>query len=198
MFRQLSGLGLVVALAIMVGYDAHFHFDAELVDLKSKNRSDQRNWSLFYDQERVYFNSPLRYEQDFKEIEKRIEPGKLVISDLATSYYAAVYLPNYVVNIHRHHGSWKRPSYDAFIKARYLCYLEFEENKSKVLSFIKAEPLADYILVNKDGKYSHRRQDCLAFRSHTLVEKLPEFSTLEYSGTYLNLYKLDKDYLPAR
>ena len=60
----------------VIAYDAKNHFNKELVQLKIDHKSDQRHWSLFYNQSNIYQSSSFRYENDFEEIKKIVEPFK--------------------------------------------------------------------------------------------------------------------------
>lgn len=190
MKRLIAGVSLACALVI-VGLDSYKHFDQERVQVKRKHNSDQRNWSLFYSQQHVFKDSPIRYAGDFKAMSSLVEKGSLLLSDKATSYYAASILPVYVMNIQRHHGRWQRRAWQNFIDDRYFCYQEFEENRERVDVFLRVRKEADYVIVNRDRQLSHRHQDCLAFRSHTLTEHLPRIANLVYQGEYLDLYSMN-------
>ena len=189
LYRTLIGLALVLILSV-VAFDSTIHFNAQRVDIKFKHYSAQRNWSLFYGQEYVFKDSSIRYESDFKEIARLVNPNTTLLSDLATSYYAAAQLSVFVVNLHRHQGQSTPLAWKQFISGRAACYLEFEENQTKFSVFVKSNNDFNYLLVNKDRVNSNRKRDCLAFRSNTLIEKLPDFADLIFEGEFLNLYAI--------
>ena len=184
-----SSLVLVIVGALLV-YDSKFHFDAEIVRVKSENYSAQRHWNSNYTQGYVYKDSSIRYDQDFSSIKNLIRPNSVLLSDLATSYFAAAMLPVHVVNIHRHQGRNRWTELINFLDKQYLCYMEFEENRQHVSDFFKGNSDLDYVLINKDRINGNRERDCLAFRSDTMIEHLPKFSNLLWEGEFLNLYSV--------
>lgn len=184
-----AGSIILIALVLLV-YDSKFHFDADIVERKEQSYSAQRNWNLNYVQDNVYRGSSFRYQRDFNNIYMLIEPNSVLLSDLATSYFAAAILPVYVVNIHRHQGRNLRQETVTFLNNRFLCYLEFEENRQKVSKFLRKNNEIDYFLINKDRVNENRERDCLAFRSDTLIEQLSKFSDLLWEGEFLNLYSV--------
>ena len=195
--RRTTFIGILfVGLLALVAHDSLFHFDAEYVELKQKHYSAQRNWSIHYDQEYVYRDSPVRYQADFLAIHQIIKPESVLVSDLATSYFAAAQLPVYVVNVHRHQGQAVPHAWRSFLKSRTLCYMEFEENRDKVSVFFASSHRPDYVLVNKDGVNKHRKKDCLAFRSQILIKELPRYAKLVWEGEFLNLYSLSQQQEP--
>ena len=198
--KILAGL-LFVGLMALVVHDSLFHFSAAYVEVKQKHYSAQRSWSIHYDQQYVYRDSPIRYQADFTAMRELVKPESILVSDLASSYYAAAHLPVYVVNLHRHQGQTVSHAWRSFLQSRTLCYLEFEENRQKVTAFFQSRHKPDYILVNKDRINKHRKKDCLAFRSHTLINELPRYANLLWEGELLNLYSLNQElnsYRPAR
>ena len=182
-------LGLLAVIALVV-HDGSFHFDRERVAAKQKHRSDQRNWSMHYPQINVFNHSSMRYLNDFGNMSDLIEPGAVVLSDLATSYFAAAELPVYAVNVHRHQGRWQRRAWARFLDGRYFCYLEFEENRAEVHEHLRKHPELKYVIVNRDGVTWHRTQDCMAHRSRVLADELPKFATLVFEGEFLDLYEI--------
>ena len=184
-------LGLIMLMVgVLLVYDSRFHFDAEAVQVKRKNYSAQRNWNLNLRQDYVYKDSSMRYDQDFRALKGLIKPNSVLLSDLATSYFAAAMLPVHVVNIHRHQGRNRWAELINFLDKRYLCYMEFEENRQHVSDFLKGNSDIDFVLINKDRINGNRKRDCLAFRSDTLIEQLPNYSNLLWEGEFLNLYSV--------
>ncbi|RBP51501.1 hypothetical protein [Arenicella xantha] len=182
----------------IVGYDAKLHFSQDLVDAKKSVRSAQRHWSLFYHQSNVYIDSSIRYQNDFVRLKTIVEPGSMVMTDLATSYYVAAQLPVYVPNIHRHHRRNDLPSWRRFLDNEHACYLNQEAHLEALSRFIKAKSLASnervarwrYIIVNKDQENRNLRLDCLSQTRRAMINNILEFADIEYDGEYLRLYKL--------
>ena len=183
-------IGLLALLALVI-YDSWFHFDRERVEVKQAHRSDQRHWSLYYPQIHVFKHSSMRYQNDFAQMESLIEPGSLLLSDVATSYFAAADLPVYAVNVHPHQGRWQRRPWARFLDKRYFCYQEFQENREEVREHLRKHPELRYVIVNRDGITWHRARDCMAHRSHILGDELPEYASLIFEGEFLDLYELN-------
>ncbi len=190
---------LLLLITVMVR-DSLFHFNTDIIDLKRKHLSAQRHWNIGYTPSYVYYNSPIRYQSDLLSIKKIIEPGYALLSDRATSYYAAATLPVYVRNIHRHHGLEVFNGLVTFLQKGNLCYMEDPFHKKAALKYLQQDarlskkndwPALRYVLLNKDKKNSMLRQDCIAVKSKHLESSLLRISQLLYEGDYLNLYQLD-------
>ena len=186
-------------LSVLVIFDARYHFDGEHMELKQRHQSPQRNWSIHYGQSHVYQNSSLRYEQDFNNIKALIEPGFVLLSDLATSYYAAVYLSVYVKNIHRHHGRAISSGWSQWLDSRDHCYLDNAASLQRTQEFIArqktlarkgGDPVFRYIIINTDRSNRHLRTDCFSARGAGLLEPIKAIADLKYAGDYLHLYEL--------
>ena len=182
-----SGVALVALISIVV-YDSSFHFGANIINLKRNNYSAQRNWNINYGQRFVFDDSSMRYHADLTRIGGLIEPGSTLISDIATSYYAAAELAVYVPNVQPHHGRRSDRFWDTFLRQRLLCYLGEKTVDDRLRSFLRERRNKLYIIVNKDRTNSNRKLDCLASRSNLLVSQLPRFSEPLWQGEYLNLY----------
>lgn len=198
--QKIKPLLILMMLLMLVVFDSKHHFDAEMVSAKLKHNSAQRHWSLFYPQNHVYYSSSFRYELDFEAINNLVEPGYVVISDVATSYYAAASLPLYVRNIHLHQGLGRAPGWYQFLSSRVLCYIEHQENYDKASKFFKKdiETARDksigqlrYIIVNTDRLNRNLKTDCLAFRSKHIVEHLSKIAKLKYDGEFLKLFEFN-------
>ncbi|MEM7359269.1 MAG: hypothetical protein AAF431_09240 [Pseudomonadota bacterium] len=194
---KLSTIAGLISLLLLILFDARYHFDKEFVEVKQQHFSDQRIWSIFYKQNEVYEHGALTYLEDFAAISLIIEDHSTVLSDLATSYYASVLLPRVKIpNIHRHHGSLRRPSWSAFVKKRYACYIEHPENLQRLQDFKEQQRSVssllgfDYILLNSDSVNRNLKSDCLAQRSKKIAENLPLVADLVFTGKYLSLWKL--------
>ena len=197
--RFLKKLGLVVSLMLLIGlivYDSSFHFNKSIVALKQQHQSAQRHWNLFYGQKYTYYNSPLRYQKDLKELQKLMDANTLVLSDKATSYYLASQLPVFVANIHRHHGVdyyWR----DVLKNLRF-CYLDNQEVLKDVKHFIEKQkqreekwpfPEFKYIVLNQDHKNSNTALDCLSAK-RGVKDSITKISSIIYQGEYLDLYEV--------
>ncbi|MBT8114547.1 MAG: hypothetical protein KJP04_04160 [Arenicella sp.] len=194
-------MSLLILLSVvsLILFDARHHFDADLVTLKIKHQSAQRNWNLFYSQQQVFSAGSFRYERDFSEIAERITPGTSLLSDLATSYYAATYLPVFVMNIHRHQQGMARPQWHRLLHDRTACYLDVEANLWEFEKFLKLQEQAQaknphlqlrYVLLNKDHKNRNLGNDCFSLRHRHLQAPLSEIADLVYEGDFMNLYKV--------
>lgn len=190
---------LLCFLAALVVYDSRNHFDRHLIDLKRQHHSDQRTWSLFMGQSVVFNNSPLRYEDDFKAIARMIKPGTVALSDLATSYYMASYLPIYSRNVHRHHGVNKSRAWSSILDSRRACYIDVDENLAAFQAFrilerkeskMSSVPHLEYVLINKDVSNDRLREDCLWGSRHQVMEGLNKIAKKIFNGKYLVLYEL--------
>lgn len=190
----------IIALLLLIAFDARVHFDADLIQLKRQHKSAQKNWNLFYDQRYVYADSAFRYEADFESISQLIEPNTVIFSDISTSYYSASYLPVYVKNIHRHHGRLDWSGVSDLLSGRKACYLQDPENVSFLAQYFRDHnalmreqnlPEFRYILVNKDVKNLNLRLDCLWTARERLMRFVGGLSALKYEGQYLNLYQIN-------
>ena len=192
-----------IVLLIVVGVivqDSKFHFSKKNIQIKRKHHSVQRHWNIWYNQSYVYYDSPLRYQDDLVKIGGIIDPGYSLWSDLATSYYAAATLPVYVRNIHYHQGLKKMKWVSKFLKGQHFCYLNDTFHLQATVDFFRKDSLLSqkygwpeirYILLNKDKKNSLLRQDCMAVLSSRLEVGVLNLGQLLYEGDYLNLYQLD-------
>lgn len=193
--------GIFLCLALLVLNDVIFHFDKSLVQTKRKHVSPQRDWNIFYGQRFVYYDTPIRYEKDFQVILDIVQPHSLLFSDLATSYYSAVYLPVYVRNVHRHQGGHSSIAWKRFLQSKQHCYLNDDKNLAGFQRFVQSEnrvaekigaPEIMYVLVNKDKYNRNPRFDCFWNGRQAALDNLAKISTLLYDGEYLVLYELNK------
>jgi hypothetical protein len=189
----------LASVLVLLAYDASPHFDKGLIQLKRQNNSAQRHWSLFYGQRFVFYEGPFRYQDDINQIRDLIEPGHIVLSDLATSYYAAASLPLYVRNVHRHQGRTQSSSWRKLLDQRTACNLHQQDVFVAFKAFIDVEqrnsvshgqPQFKYVLVNKDSNNKNLRLDCLWHRRALLMKHIAPVSKLKYEGEFLNLYEI--------
>ena len=198
--KKVFAAGLLLILLTVVCIDARLHFSQDIVLAKQSVRSAQRHWSLFYTQNHVYKNASFRYLDDFAKIREIIIPHQLLLTDKATSYYAASELPVYVPNIHKHHNRAALSAWKLLLDRRHACYLDQPERLIEFSRFIhewqqsqkSARLPFTYILVNKDQLNSNLRLDCLSQTRRAMVEGLDSLASIEYDGEHLRLYKLDE------
>jgi len=192
---------LAVCILMVVVNDARYHFDKDLVVTKRKHRSPQRDWSAFYGQNFVYYDASMRYEKDFSGISHLVDSRSIIFSDLATSYYSAAYLPVYVRNVHRHHGTTIPKNWPRLLDGRKHCYLHIPENIEEFEEFVRSEnrfskqanaPMLKYVLVNNDEFNRNPRFDCFWNGRKAAIDSLEKIATKLYAGEYLILYELDK------
>lgn len=188
------------AVAILIAYESRNHFNKELIPLKRQHNSAQQNWNVFYGQRFAYYDGMFRYQEDLAQIKTLFEPGNIVLSDLATSYYVAASLPAYVRNVHRHQGRTQSSSWKALLDDRLACYLDQEDfsltfkefvYEDRKLSDAKGQPKFNYIIVNKDLYNKNARQDCLWNRRSVVMDNIADFTKLVFEGKYLNLYLIE-------
>lgn len=189
----------LAAILVLLIKDSSFHFNAASLRAKREHHSAQRHWNIWFKPEFVYYDSPLRYQTDLRNIADIVEPGSIVLSDRATSYYAAATLPAYVLNVHKHHRSVRAERLVRVLSRGEFCYLEDKFHRKAALSFLQKDsrqaqqknwPQIKYILLNKDKQNIMLRNDCLALRSEQHEVSIPKIGELLYEGTFLNLYKL--------
>lgn len=199
--KKVLAIGLVLAMLTVVSFDARIHFSKQLLLAKRSVNSAQRHWNLFYTQKYVYQDGIFRYLRDFDEIRQIIVPNQLLLSDKASSYYAATELPVYVPNIHTHHKRAALPQWKTFLDSRHACHIDQPSRLIKFSKFVynwrsssKAKELPfTYILVNKDQINANLQLDCLSQTRRAMVAGLKMLASIEYDGDYLRLYKLDYD-----
>ncbi|MFT6409073.1 MAG: hypothetical protein ACJAQ6_002496 [Arenicella sp.] len=196
-----AAIGLLLIVSMVV-YDSSSHFDKGLIQVKRQNGSAQRNWNIFYGQRFVYYDGPFRYLEDLRSIGQLIEPRKLILSDLATSYYSSAALPSYVSNIHRHQGRNHSFEWSEMLDKRVACNFHQDDGLNEFKQFIALESLRSreykrpefsYVLVNKDVNNRNVRLDCMWQRRASLIENIEKLASEVYDGEYLRLYKLDSD-----
>lgn len=193
-------LALISVLMLLV-YESRNHFSSELIKQKRQHNSAQRNWNVFYGQHFGYYGGIFRYQRDLKRIKKLIEPGHIVLSDLATSYYAAASLPIYARNVHRHQGRSQALSWKALLDEKHACklykegsYLAFKQfiSEERVSSAADELPKFKYVLVNKDLYNKNVRLDCLWNGRAAFMDAIVKVSSLVFEGEFLKLYKISE------
>lgn len=191
-----SGLASLLLLAVLLGVivnDSATHFDRELIQLKQQHKSPQKNWNVFYGQNYVFNHSSIKYEQDVLALKKIVEPKRVVLSDISTSYYLAAELPVYVKNIQRHQGARANLEWGKVLKS--LCYLDQENHAQLFADFVRdyrqsldSEPF--YLVVNKDQVNSNMRNDCLSQRRTAFIQNIDKYASQVFDGQYLRLYMI--------
>ncbi|MBM9602695.1 hypothetical protein [Desulfopila inferna] len=199
---NILGVIVLVFCLVLIGKEVKFHFQKERITEKLQHFSAVRHWSIHFGPQYVYYNSSLRYESDFKHIRKHVEPKSALLSDLATSYYAAAALPVYIRNTHRHHGLKRFAGLQGFLQKGHLCYLNDPYHSMKLLAYLEQDallarkngwPALKYIIINKDKKNKVLYRDCIATNSRNIIENISSIASIIYEGKYLNLYAL-KDF----
>ncbi len=200
--KLIVGFASILCLLLMlllVLYDSRQHFDAELVELKKKAHSAQKNWNIFYGQKHVYLGGGMRHHDDFKRLKSLLQPGSGMISDVATSYYLASSLPLYFKNVHRHHGRYKSPEWETLISHRVLCYLDAPENLVKFNKVMIEEelrakkrglPPVRYIAVNRTHYNDNFKRGCLSQRRRGLLSVIDQVGHSVYEGETISVYRL--------
>lgn len=199
MVKRLLMGSVLIAVLVLLFQDSKSHFSEAVIQIKRQNNSSQRNWNLFYGQRFVYYDGSFRYQRDIDQIKNLITPGQLVLSDLATSYYAAATLPVFVRNVQRHQGRWQSPRWKKMLDNGIACNLHQEDSFSAFKSFItedrrysdiKEQPKLNYILVNKDVNNKNARSSCFSSRRKILIKHIADLSTLKYRGEFIDLYEI--------
>jgi hypothetical protein len=198
--RRLLAIFALFSIVALLAYESMPHFNRGLIQLKRDNNSAQRNWNLFYGQRFVFYDGPFRYNRDLEQIRHIISPGHTLLSDLATSYYAAAYLPLYARNVHKHQGRKQSLLWQKMLDQGLACNLHQEGAFSQFKAFISADralseaanqPALKYVLVNKDENNKNVRLDCLWNRRALFIENIARLSELIYQGEYLDLYQIN-------
>lgn len=196
MSRWLALVALISSAAFLL-WDSWFHFDSDLVWLKRKHQSAQRHWNVHYSQNYVYYDSHLRYVDDFRRLKTLIEPGYLVFADKASSYYASAMLPLYSRNVQRHQGREGNQEWRNFLRKRMGCRLNREENirafHELVLNGAEQEQRAQmlrYVLMNIDDKNKNLRLDCHWQGKSATKTLLETYSQPMFRGDYIEVYDL--------
>ena len=189
----------LLALIAFFWFEAKFHFDKNLVDKKKEIFSAQKDWSLYFDQSNVFRNGGLKHDSEFAELSNLLEPNSSMITDLATSYYAAAGLPVYVKNVHRHHGRYKTREWEKLIAHRIICYLDAPEYQDQFLEVIDKEettaktenlPPVRYIAINRTHYNDNFKRGCMSQRRRGLLSVINELGTLVYDGQTISVYRL--------
>ncbi len=190
---------LLFGLFALIVVDARQHFDPNLIQLKKKHHSAQRNWNLFFGQSNVYLSGGFRYAEELKQLEGVLEADVAVFTDLATSYYLSSSLPVYVKNVHAHHGRYKSPEWHAFINKRIGCYINHADNFDKFAHLLEAEerlatrrdvPPVRYVVINKDSDNINLRRDCFLRRASALSEVLSASYEKIHEGDMFVVFRL--------
>lgn len=196
LLTRLSMLVVLCLIALMIFTDASPHFDRGLIGKKRSVWSAQRNWNLFLDQDYIYRDTSIRYEQDLKEISKLSSINEVAFTDLATSYYLAANTPLAVKNIHPHQGRNADRVWRQLLRNRDLCFLDDPDRLAKVKALLLADPPSKlrqrfkYIVVNTDSLNYNLKRDCFSQRSVQLQTAIEGIASLVFDGEYLKLYQI--------
>ena len=124
MIKKSIKFALAVTLVGLFYVDSYRFFSRDYVQVKLQHRSGLYDWNIHFPQSVVYHDSSLRYQQDFKDLKEIIDEDSLLISDMATSYYAAALLPVYIRNTQRHHGRQNFQAWSSIFDRFDFCYLD--------------------------------------------------------------------------
>jgi len=187
---------LVLSLII---FDSKRFFSKELVILKLRHQSGQHDWNIHFPQSIVYQNSPFRYQSDFRGLKEVVELGSIVISDLATSYYAAATLPVYIRNSQPHQGRRNFKAWASLFDKLDFCYLDNPQRMEKAVGVIRQEVIHNperpvYFLLNKDGLNKNNHLDCMANRSEYIELEILKFTKKVYVGEHLDLFQVNNSF----
>lgn len=194
-------VGWAVVLVLVAGsivYDAMFHFDSDLIQVKRAHSSAQRHWNLFYGQEYVFNDSSIKYQGDIEAMRPLIEPNSVLLSDISTSYYIAAQLPVFLPNIHRHHKRHSLHKWRDLLDSKAVCQLDEPEQRARLKEFIQSnagditQVNAEfrYMLVNKDQDNINMRNDCLSQTRSSFVRNVNGVANTIYDGEFLRLYRI--------
>ena len=191
-------IGISMVMAVIVTDSTRF-FSRDLVYLKLRHQSGQHNWNIHFPQSIVYQNSPFRYKNDFNQLKKTVVQDSLLISDFATSYYAAAILPVYIRNTQPYQGRLRSRNWASSFDKMDFCYLDNPKRMKRVMQAIREEFVRYperliYFLLNNDGVNKNNDIDCMANRSEYTAKGIDEFTTIAYTGEYLDLYLIDKSF----
>lgn len=189
-------LGLI-SIIVFLAYDSSRHFNEEVVRSKRQANSGQNNWNMFYGQRFVFYDSAFRYHADFDGISAIIEPNQVILSDLATSYYAAASLPVHVRNVQIHHGRRQSKLWNQAFESQIFCNPHLDDSAEAFKALMaeeaakpKGNPRFRYILVNNDKNNKNVRADCLWNRRALVIKHIDDIAQLIFKGQYLSLYEL--------
>jgi len=119
-FKILACALSLISVLVLVIFESGRHFDNKLIQDKKKAYSAQKNWNIFFAQSNVYLGGGIRHDEDFSRLAHLLEKDSSLITDVATSYYAAASLPVYVKNVHKHHGRHKSRKWGRLPPVRYI------------------------------------------------------------------------------
>ncbi len=193
----LLNCSILAGLAALIIIDSKPHFDRELVELKKKHHSAQRNWNVYFGQHNVYQSGGIKHENDFNALSKVLSPGSAVFTDLATSYYMRASLPVFVKNVHLHHGRYKTGRWHDFIGKGIGCYMDVQENLNKFKSLLQSDentnsihPKVRYIAINKTQGNINFSRDCLSQRRGPMISIIDQLGKVIYDGKTVVVYEL--------
>jgi hypothetical protein len=130
-------------------------------------------------------NSSLKYRDDLRDLNDHINPGALVLSDVATSVYVAASTNYYVVNPLPHH---RLP--DSTLSSAELEILCDETASWEALREILMRFKVQYLIVNKDTQNPNLGLSCPALRSAIIATRFPSNFENIFEGKWLSAYQL--------
>ena len=184
----------IVVVCISIAYDISTHFGKDRGRVLSVVWNGGYHWRIPARPLDNLRHSSLPYSEDIKVIKRITEPGSLILSDLATSYYLAAETDLYVANVHQHHHQSA-----SMAKKAVTLICEYGANKPQAyIRFITAKKNIEstmgrdlkYLVINKDSGNVNVIRNCLARKN--VINKLQNSLNLSqlYNGDYLELYAL--------
>jgi hypothetical protein len=180
----------LILLTITLLAQSAFHFDPQIVLEKRKHGSAQRNWNLNYGQNYAFYDGSFRYSDEFLSMTNLVDKNSVILSDLATSYYASAYLPGSVVNVHRHQGRLQNQQWRKYLELDGLCGAVDKSSTETLLSIIvkRSKDQKILYLLNTDRQNRNVRVSCESNREHIIRPFLDQYAQPLFKGQYLELY----------
>ena len=198
-FRILACVLSLMAVVVLVICESSRHFDNKLIQDKKKAHSAQNDWNVFFAQSNVYLGGGVRHDEDFARLAPLLEADSSLITDIATSYYAAASLPVYVKNVHKHHGRYKSPEWERLISHRITCYLDAPEYIADFNSVMQGEesrserkgvPPVRYIAVNRTHYNDNFKRGCMSQRRRGLLSVIDRLGPPIFEGETILVHRL--------
>lgn len=145
----------------------------------------QYHWQLGRKFITNFEHSSLKYRDDLRDISDHIDPGALVLSDVATSVYLAASTNYYVVNPLPHH---RVP--DSTLSSTELEILCDETATWEALREILMRLKVQYLIVNNDTQNPNLGLSCPALRSAIIATRFPSNFKTIFEGKWLSAYQL--------
>ena len=192
--QTLVSYGLVSIVLGVCAFDSYRHFDQDLVSRKMERFSPQKDWNLFFSQSQVFYSGSLNITNDIVDLRDVLPRNSLILSDKATSYYLAAHLPVSVLNVHRHHGRYKKREWMSFIDSNRACLLS-EGNNYESLARLARKELDNqasptFLIISKAQGNKNYARDCLSSNRGYLIETAKNFFKLSYENQTFLVFDL--------